>query len=96
MTLSHYVKQDIDDIVPINLLTLEQKAKVTLEQVKISFDDIVSISNIITQKQAIDELQNLIDTGISSNVTRVVIELNGCVTKVLIEEFATGRLSQFI
>lgn len=96
VTLSHYIKQDINSIIPINLLTLEQKAKVTLEQVKISFDNIISISNVITQEQAIDGLQKLIDTGIPNDVARIVIELNSYVTEVLIEELVNGKLSQFI
>lgn len=96
VTLSHYIKQDVNDIIPVNKLTLEQKAKVTLEQVKIKFDDITSISNIITQEQAIDKLQKFIDTGVSNDVARIIIELNGYVTKTLIEEFTNGKLSQFV
>lgn len=96
VALKHYIKQDINDTIPVNLLTLGQKAKVTLEQVRIKFDNITSISNVITQEQAIDGLQKFIDTGVSNDVASVIIELNDYITKALIEEFTNGKLSQFI
>jgi hypothetical protein len=90
VTLKQYIKKELSNIIPLDDLSLEQWAKVTIAQIYIEFSPITSISNIVTKDQAIDGLGKLNDTG------KLMIELNSYTTKMLVNEFEDGRLNKFL
>ena len=90
VTLKQYIKKELNDIIPLDNLSLEQWAKVTIAQVNIEFSSITSISKTITKEQAIDGLEKLNDVG------KLVIELNSYITRMLVDEFKNGGLNKFL